>query len=140
MAMENFPISLPHDAAASSDDDEEFHLLDTYGVRSRSPKYPVHDCCEFEEAEALRNLIFVQKESDEDEDSSENDSTDNSDEESEIASEDSGDDNNNEDRDSSDDSSNEEIDTRSENGIPIEQTDSGGINGSRYASSNKYNV
>lgn len=128
MAMENFPISLPHDAAASSDDDEEFHLLDTYGVRSRSPKYPVHDCCEFEEAEALRNLIFVQKESDEDEDSSEDDSIDNSEEDSDIVSEDSGDDDNsNDDPDSSDDSSNEEIDTRSGNGASIEQTNSGEI-------------
>eukprot|EP00934_Nitzschia_sp_Nitz4_P003996 Nitzschia sp. Nitz4//scaffold303_size22340//5713//8899//NITZ4_008566-RA/size22340-snap-gene-0.23-mRNA-1//-1//CDS//3329547054//3986//frame0 len=43
------------DEAGSSDDDY------AYGEPSmaESKRYPVHDCCEFEEPEALRKLIFV---------------------------------------------------------------------------------
>eukprot|EP00566_Odontella_aurita_P025089 CAMPEP_0113562004 /NCGR_PEP_ID=MMETSP0015_2-20120614/20289_1 /TAXON_ID=2838 /ORGANISM="Odontella" /LENGTH=95 /DNA_ID=CAMNT_0000463859 /DNA_START=163 /DNA_END=446 /DNA_ORIENTATION=+ /assembly_acc=CAM_ASM_000160 len=41
----------------STGSDDEFQVDASAGSR-----YPVHDCCEFEDAESLRSLIFVRQE------------------------------------------------------------------------------
>lgn len=40
------------DATGSSDDGEDYHYGEAHVSESR--RYPVHDCCEFDDAEALR--------------------------------------------------------------------------------------
>jgi ankyrin repeat protein len=51
---------------ASGDEDssyeDEFNLESNAGSR----RYPVHDCCEFEDAETLKSLIFVREQSSDD--------------------------------------------------------------------------
>eukprot|EP00542_Grammatophora_oceanica_P018202 CAMPEP_0194048750 /NCGR_PEP_ID=MMETSP0009_2-20130614/28357_1 /TAXON_ID=210454 /ORGANISM="Grammatophora oceanica, Strain CCMP 410" /LENGTH=997 /DNA_ID=CAMNT_0038694707 /DNA_START=148 /DNA_END=3141 /DNA_ORIENTATION=+ len=55
------------DDASSDDDDFNFEESNNFG----SERYPVHDCCEFKDAEALRRLILVpQDDSDGDDDRS----------------------------------------------------------------------
>lgn len=54
------------DGSGSSDDDDyDMHQPGLEPVA----RYPIHDCCEFEDAETLRSLIFVPVENDSDEDS-----------------------------------------------------------------------
>lgn len=52
--------------ASSSDDDFQFEAANV-----GSNRYPVHDCCEFEDAESLRRLIFVPQDESGDDQSSE---------------------------------------------------------------------
>jgi len=61
------------DVTASSDDEEDY----VYGGSQLQEikRYPVHDCCEFEDAESLRALIFI-PEDDSDDDSSSSDEND----------------------------------------------------------------
>jgi len=49
-----------------SSDDGDYAMQPGLEPRAR---YPLHDCCEFEDADTLRNLIFVPVEDDSDEDS-----------------------------------------------------------------------
>jgi len=62
---------------SSSSDDDDFHF-DSAHVGSK--RFPVHDCCEYEDAESLRRLIFVpQDDSGNDEDDSDDSSSDDND-------------------------------------------------------------
>lgn len=65
-------------AAGSSDDeeDEDYNLNETTS-ETNTGRYPVHDCVEFENAEALKKLIFVieQPESDDSHNEDDHDST-----------------------------------------------------------------
>ena len=48
--------------SSSSDEDEDYAYGDSNAVESK--RFPVHDCCEFEDAEALRvsaTKIFRQR-------------------------------------------------------------------------------
>jgi acetoin utilization deacetylase AcuC-like enzyme/ankyrin repeat protein len=60
-------------AAAPSSEDEEF-LYESANIGSH--RYPVHDCCEFEDAESLRRLIFVPQDASDDDSSSGSDDSD----------------------------------------------------------------
>lgn len=51
--------------SSSSDEDEEYAYGDSNAIDSK--RYPVHDCCEFEDADALRRLIFVPQQPSDDE-------------------------------------------------------------------------
>jgi len=53
----------------SSDDGDDYGFADSQMPESR--RYPVHDCCEFEDAEALRRLIFIPYDDSDNEDDSE---------------------------------------------------------------------
>lgn len=62
---------------SSSSDDDDFHF-DSAHIGSK--RFPVHDCCEYEDAESLRRLIFVpQDDSDNGEDGSDDSSSDDND-------------------------------------------------------------
>jgi hypothetical protein len=45
------------DEGSSSDDDDDFNFESSH---VGSKRYPVHDCCEFDDAESLKvSLVFV---------------------------------------------------------------------------------
>ncbi|CAJ1953488.1 unnamed protein product [Cylindrotheca closterium] len=60
------------DVTASSDDGEDY--VYGGGQLQEIKRYPVHDCCEFEDVESLRALILIPEDSDDDSSSDENDS------------------------------------------------------------------
>mmetsp|Transcript_13647 Transcript_13647/g.34298 ORF Transcript_13647/g.34298 Transcript_13647/m.34298 type:complete len:1034 (-) Transcript_13647:79-3180(-) len=55
------------DGSGSSDDDD--YAMHQPGLEARA-RYPLHDCCEFEDAETLRDLIFVPVDDDDSDDDS----------------------------------------------------------------------
>lgn len=54
------------DGSGSSEDDD--YAMNQPGLEPRA-RYPLHDCCEFEDADTLKSLIFVPVAEDSDEDS-----------------------------------------------------------------------
>jgi len=72
------------DGTGSSDDDDDYAMGKK--LSESTTRYPIHDCCEFEDAETLRSIIFVpHRQSDDEEEEDDDDGDDGDDEGGNVA-------------------------------------------------------